>query len=550
MTLPNTIFTAKKIITMNPAQPEATAVAVREGRILGVGSLDELAMWGPHEVNNTFANKILLPGFVEAHSHSVVGGFWNFPYVGYFDRIAPDGTLWTGCQSVSAVIERLKEHEAKLSDPDEPLIAWGLDPIYFPGENVHAAELDQVSKTRPVYVHHVSGHTVSVNSALMRLEGIGAESEMEGVVKDSNGQLVGELQGMPAIMSVRSIWQRLWASFNSDEAKWRFGQIARNAGVTTATELGASAVTPEAVESWQRVVNTPEFPARMVIAYSTRFGGPSDPEEMAAQAVSLSGHNSDKLRLGGISKIWLDGAIQGFTARLRWPHYLNGTNGMWYMAPERFKEELQAYHNAGLTAHVHANGDEATDLFLDTLEQVLIEAPRPDHRHTVQHNQLATADQFRRMAKLGACTNMFINHIYFWGDQHLTETVGPERAHRMNALATAKREGAQFSMHSDEMVTPLGGLMLVWCAVNRVTASGQVLGEEERISVYDALRAVTVEAAYQLKMEQEVGTIEAGKQADFAVLEQDPFAVEPMALKDIPVWGTVVGGKLFPVTRA
>jgi predicted amidohydrolase YtcJ len=150
------------------------------------------------------------------------------------------------------------------------------------------------------------------------------------------------------------------------------------------------------------------------------------------------------------------------------------------------------------------------------------------------------------MANLGMCANMFINHIYYWGDQHLTETVGPERAYRMNALRTAKREGAQFSMHSDEMVTPLGGLMLMWCAVNRVTASGKVLGPEERISVYDALKAVTIDAAYQLKMDHEVGTIECGKWADFAVLEKDPFAVEPMELKDIPVWGTILGGKLFP----
>lgn len=205
-----------------------------------------------------------------------------------------------------------------------------------------------------------------------------------------------------------------------------------------------------------------------------------------------------------------------------------------------------AYHKAGLTVHVHTNGDEATALFIDTLEQVLIEAPRPDHRHTAQHNQLAGADQFRRMAKLGMSANMFINHIYYWGDQHVTETVGLERAQRMNALATAKREGVQFSMHTDEMVTPLSGLFLAWCAVNRVTASGQVLGENERISVYDALQAVTLGAAYQLKMDHEIGTLEAGKWADFAVLDEDPFAVDPMALKDIPVWGTVLGGKLFP----
>ncbi len=545
MTSTTTVFTAKKIITMNPGNPEGTAVAARDGRILGVGSLEEMAAWGPYEVNDAFADKILIPGFVEAHSHTIVGGFWQFPYVGHFDRTAPDGTFWQGCQSVAEVIERLKEEEAKLTDPDEPLIAWGLDPIYFPGENVHAAELDQVSATRPVYVHHISGHIVSVNSALMRRDGIGPETEAQGVVKDENGRPVGELQG-PALFMAQSAFSRLWAAFNSDEAKWAFGHLARNAGVTTATELGASAFTPEAVASWRKAVNDPDFPARMAIAYSTRFGGPSDPQEMADQAVSLAEYATDKLRMGKLAKIWVDGSIQGYTARIRWPHYLDGRNGLWYIAPERFKEEWMAYHKAGLTIHIHTNGDEATDLVLDTLEEILAEAPRFDHRHTAQHNQLAAADQFRRMAALGMSANMFINHIYFWGDQHLTETVGPERAARMNALATAQREGTQFSVHSDEMVTPLGGLMLMWCAVNRVTASGKVLGPEERISVYDALKAVTVDAAYQLKMDHEVGTIECGKWADFAVLEADPFEVDPMNLKDIPVWGTVLGGKPFP----
>lgn len=548
MTSPTVVFTAKKIITMNPGNPEGTAVAVRDGRILGVGSLDDMQGWSPNRIDETFQDKILLPGFVEAHSHVVGGGFWNFPYVGYFDRRDPAGKVWSGCKSIESVTERLREFEAQLTDPDEPLIAWGLDPIYFPGETIRAAELDQISTSRPVYIHHASGHTAVVNTAMLQKEGITAALQMDGVVKDASGQPTGELQSPPAYMLARSAFSRLWASIQADEAKWNFGRMARNTGVTTATELGASSFAPETIESWQRVVNAPDFPTRIVIAYSTRFGGPSDPVEMAAQAVNMGQYSSDKLRMGGLAKIWVDGSIQGFTARLRWPGYYNGApNGLWYIAPERFKEEFMAYHRAGLTVHVHCNGDEATELFLDTLDEILAEAPRWDHRHTVQHNQMAGPDQFRRMATMGVCANMFSNHIYYWGDQHYAFTMGPERSKQMNALATAKREGVRFSIHSDEMITPIGGLEGVWNAVNRVTATGRVLGESERIPVYDALKAVTIDAAYQLKMDHEVGTIECGKWADFAVLEEDPFEVDPMTLKDIPVWGTVLGGKPFPL---
>ena len=192
--------------------------------------------------------------------------------------------------------------------------------------------------------------------------------------------------------------------------------------------------------------------------------------------------------------------------------------------------------------HVHCNGDEATEVFLDAVETVLERHPRWDHRHTVQHCQTSTKAQYRRMKALGMCANLFSNHTFYWGDQHRDVTVGPERARGMNAAATALREGVPFSIHCDAPVTPMGHLHTMWCAVNRLTASGQVLGENERISAEDALHAVTLGAAWQLKLDHEIGSIEAGKYADFAVLEEHPYEVDPVTLKDIGVWGTVLGG--------
>ena len=143
------------------------------------------------------------------------------------------------------------------------------------------------------------------------------------------------------------------------------------------------------------------------------------------------------------------------------------------------------------------------------------------------------------------------SHIWYWGDQHYELTVGPERANRMEPCATAKRVGVPFSLHSDANVTPLGPLHLMWCAVNRTTPSGRVLGEQEKITAYDALWAVTQDAAYQMHLDGELGSIECGKYADFAVLDASPLDVAPMAIKDIAVWGTVVGGVAYEaaVTR-
>ena len=180
------------------------------------------------------------------------------------------------------------------------------------------------------------------------------------------------------------------------------------------------------------------------------------------------------------------------------------------------------------------------------MQESLERHPRWDHRHTVTHAQLSTAAQYRRMAALGVGANIFANHIWAFGDKHLDVTLGVDRASRMNAAATALRSGVPISLHSDSPVTPLGPLATMKHAVTRRTQSGRVMGEFERIAAEDALRAVTIGAAYLLKLDGQVGSVEAGKYADLAVLADDPLAVEPDALPGIEVLGTVVGGQHHP----
>jgi predicted amidohydrolase YtcJ len=200
--------------------------------------------------------------------------------------------------------------------------------------------------------------------------------------------------------------------------------------------------------------------------------------------------------------------------------------------------------------HTHTNGDAAIELAIETMHDALREQPAPDHRFTLQHCQLADRAQLRRMASLGMCANFFANHHFYWGDAHYAQTVGPDRAERMNPCRSADELGVAWTIHSDAPVTPLGPLHVAWCAVNRRTASGRTLGEFERIGVADALRAITLGAAHTLHLDDEVGSIECGKRADFAVLEDDPLEVAPEALKDVGVWGTVHGGRVFPAATA
>ena len=196
-----TIYPARKVITMNVRRPEASHVAVRDGWILGAGNLEELADWGPHEVDDRFVDKVIMPGLVEGHCHSREGTGWDETYVGFYDRTDPDRVVHPGLASIDEVVGRLKEAERALSDPDEPLLAWGLDPLFFGGRRMVAADLDRVSTTRPVLVLHQSGHIINANRELMRRAGISRDTNVMGVMKDAGGEPTGELQG-PVLRSM------------------------------------------------------------------------------------------------------------------------------------------------------------------------------------------------------------------------------------------------------------------------------------------------------------------------------------------------------------
>lgn len=541
-----TVFHAKKIITMNPTQPVATHVAVRDGRILAVGSMADMQGLGSSRVDESFKDKVLMPGLVEGHCHTFGGALWDLPYVGFYDRRGPDGALWKGLKSLDEVVTRLSAHEQTMTDPEEPLLAWGFDPIYFDDARMSVRELDRVSATRPIMVLHISFHLMTVNSAMLKLAGITEDTPIEGVVKFPDGSLTGELREMAAMFPVnRVVSTGLGVSVRdiSRKSLYNFAHVAQQAGVTTATDLANRSIEAQ-LPTLAAVTAEQAFPLRLV-PVRLSSGDPANVANEVELIAASKTFNTGKLRLGSV-KLITDGSIQGFTGRLRWPGYFNGSpNGIWVTPPERILQLVERYHAAGVHLHIHTNGDEATEVTLDALQSALEKHPRWEHRHTLQHAQMADASLFRRMKNLDVCVNLFTNHIFYWGDTHYEQTMGPSRAAHMDACRSAQLSGTHFAIHSDAPVTPIGPLFTAWCAVNRKTASGRTLGAGESISVMSALEAITLGAAYTLNMDGEIGSIEVRKCADFCVLEEDPLAVDPDSLKDVGIWGTVLGGHLF-----
>ena len=536
-----TLFAARKILTMDPNRSEATHVAVRDGRILAVGGAECADPWGGAILDDSLKDAVLMPGFVEGHAHMMAGSMWRYAYAGYHDRVDPDGRLWPGLTDIDAVIAGLRAYEAGLPT-GEPLIGWGFDPIFLTTERLNRHHLDKVSADRPIVIIHSNFHLLTTNSAGLAMAEYTASSEVEGVLKGGDGTPTGELQEMAAMFPVlRRSGVDFRALSRSGEALDAYGRTARRVGVTTATDLYSELQEGDIAEL-ARLTGAADFPLRLVPALNALTGRP---EEVRDRALALRALSTDMLRLGAV-KLMTDGSIQGFTARIKWPGHLHGQPaGIWNMAPEQIFAYTKTLHAAGLQMHIHVNGDEASEVTLDALEVAMTEAQVPDSRHVLQHGQMIGLDQFRRMKALGLCANLFANHIYYFGDQHATLTIGQDRAERMDACRSALDTGVALAIHSDAPVTPMGPLFTAWCAVNRLTGSGRVLGAAQRIAVSEALYAITMGAAYTLKLDDEIGSIEAGKSADFAVLGEDPTAVAPEALKDVPVLGTVSGGRVF-----
>lgn len=537
------VFKAKTIYTLEPERPTATHVAVHEGRIVAVGDADSVAHVSG-VVDDRFADKILLPGFVEAHSHATEGTFWRHTYCGFFDRMDPDGRVWTGLASVADIVDRLR---AATDGGAGFLTGWGIDPIYFQNTKISRHDLDRVSREIPVGLVHASCHILNVNSQALARAGLMRSGIVHpGIALADDGLPTGEIRGPEAIALVGPL-----LGFDNDllgcdaHGLRKFARLCVRKGVTTASDF-ANPLSDALVQVMLETTADDTFPIRLVsLLRSRELHG----EALIERAKKLESLSTDRLRLGRV-KLVADGSIQGFTARLRAGTYFNGApNGLWYLSKAHL---LDAYVHAlkqDIQVHTHTNGDQATELVVICMEQALRQVPRVDHRFVIQHCQLADDGLLAQMKSVGMGGNFFANHIYYWGDQHAAYTVGPERAAKMNPCASALRHGLPIAIHSDAPITPLDPLFTAWCATHRETASGVVLGGDERITVAQALYAITMGAAHTLRLDHEIGSIVPGKKADFAVLDQDPIRGPAASLREVAVWGTVQAGRVFQASR-
>ncbi|WNS43953.1 amidohydrolase [Paenibacillus sp. MMS20-IR301] len=528
MAYPEQIYINGIVLTFDQEGTTAEAIAVRGERIAAVGSTAELLeLAGPETAVIDLQGKTVLPGFYEAHGHFPLSGILEVQSAALWSP--PRGTI----TSIAGLLAALKEKAAAI-----PAGGWvtgfGYDPSKL-AEKRHPSryELDQAFPEHPVWLSHNSAHMGVANSRALAIAGITQDSPAPaiGVIqRDPDGEPTGLIQENGAL--IEAYIPPLSAEQHAEGIRLANAEYLSQ-GITTA--IIAVGIDPEPLVAARsrgllelRLINIPLF----------------HPE----QAPLKDAYDYGSVKSQG-AKLFQDGSIQGYTGWLTNPYHTPFSEddplyrGFPMLEREELAEAVLAAHSAGRQVVIHANGDAAIDDVLYAIGEAQRQLPRPDARHRIEHAQSVREDQLDRIKELGITPSFFNDHVYYFGDNHRDIYLGEDRARRISPLRSAVDRGIRFSLHNDTPITPPSPLHLVSVAVNRLTSSGRELGPEYRITPYQALRAVTIDAAWQAFEEQDKGSIEPGKLADLVVLADNPLTADPLELHKIPVLRTIIGGR-------
>lgn len=533
-TVADTIYYGGKILTLDDANTVARAVAVKDGRILATGTISAMKQYrGSTTTMVNLHDRTMIPGFYDGHSHFAATGQ---AYLLKVDLNSPPlGTMNTIADYITTLSARVPDLEA-----GQWLQGWGYDDTLV-AEMRHPTrdDLDQVTTEYPIWISHISGHLGVANSLALQMAGITKDTPnpQGGVIhKDP---VTGEPTGLLEELSAMNLVTGLIPAFSQQQrldAIAYAAQVYAAQGVTTAND-GATML--DGINDFTTAVSQNILPIRVVI-------WPYYPFAVAAHNMVLG---TDLLTMGG-AKIIADGSIQGYTGYLSKPYYVQpaGADGTYRGYPYFTNEQLLAIvkplHDAGIQIYIHGNGDAAIDQILYAFGEAEKDSTHTvrELRHSVVHCQMAREDQLDKIAELGVVPTFFVLHTYYWGDRHRDIFMGRQRAFRMSPLRSAINRGIRFSTHCDTFVTPQIPLLSIWASVNRLSTSGKYIGANQRISRLQALRAYTIDAAYENHEEDTKGTIEAGKFADLTILSENPLSCSPLLIRDIKVMRTIVGG--------
>ena len=517
------------VLTVDESRPTAEALAVADGRIIAVGTRADLAdVIGADTEKIDLGDGCVMPGFVEAHGHPLMEA------LALSDRIVDIRPVTL--RDAGDVVAAVRREAAARGAAGAYLSGW--DPLLQPGlPRPTPAWLDEIAPDGPLVIVHNSGHQAYFNSAAAEHAGLTRDTpDPKGARygRGADGELDGSAEEIGAVFPLLAgaIEPESYPQMLRDEC----ARLNR-AGLTTCSDM---AFDPAFAPLLAQLHD--ELTVRL------RTYEISNPQMSTA---ATPGQGDDLVRQVGI-KIWVDGSPWIGNIALSFPYLDNaatrtigaaGSCGHANYTREQLAEIVGAYYPLGWQMACHVHGDAGVDVILDVYEEALRRHPRPDHRLRLEHVGAIRPDQLRRAADLGVTCSIFIDQIHYWGDVIVDGLFGEERGSRWMPAGSAVAAGMRISLHNDPPVTPEEPLRNISVAVTRTAPSGRVLGSEERLTVDQAIRAQTIDAAWQLFADDVTGSLQVGKYADLVVLSADPRTVPPERIADLEVRATYLAGR-------
>ena len=534
----DTVFQGGTILTLAGDGESVEALAVRGGEIVAMGDADSMKpLRGPNTKTVDLGGRTLMPGFVDGHGHLTAAA-------AMVDVVNVSSPPAGPMLNHDDIVEALAAYIADNSIPvGETVMGWGYDDSLLE-ERIHPTRdvLDRASTEHPIVIAHVSGHLAAANSAGLELYGYSAETPNPpgGVIRRYEGS------NEPNGVLEETAAQRMFASLAQGDPEAKLDQLVRGQEVVLAkgiTTVQDGATSPDAYALMAETAKRGLFKVDVVTLPMWNFY-----DEIEA-ANDLPFDYVNHFKVGGV-KMHLDGSPQGKTGYFRDPYFIppagQGPDYRGYpiLPAEVVDATFVKFADKGIPVFAHANGDASADMFVHALEKAMASRDSIPANFVMIHAPLVLEEHLDVMKKYGAVPSFFTSHVFYWGDYHRDSVMGPERAAHLSPTRWAQDRDMLFNLHTDTPIVVYDQFHLVWCAVVRETRSGQVLGPDQRLSVYEALRAVTYNAAYAYGEQDRKGTLEPGKLADMILVSRNPFTIDPGELKNIEVLATWKEGKL------
>ena len=524
-----------RIMTMDATAPHADTLYVEDGKIAWVGMAAEqpegLLDEQQHLQRIDLQGKTVLPGFVEPHMHLP-----PLAMLHRFSNIGPNRFATT-----DAALAQLREDAAAVASGDW-VVGRQFDPSLQQGPDYLTRDLlDTVSTEHPVFVYNASLHLAYCNSLALEIAGIdAATADPQGAEfgREANGAPNGVLKAGPAMAMVARYNPRLRQQNLADACLGVFNS-ANRVGITTLCDQGTGTFQGVGeLDLYQSLKDSGQMTARFRYCVSQAAASKWDDADIQW------GEGDEWVRRTGW-KIVSDGSNQGRTGLQREAFVDSDSTGMAYIEKDELDAAVEKRLREGWAVCVHANGDAAIDRVLDAFAKAKAQGLDPAaKRCRIEHCSILHDEQITKMQELGLSPSFLIGHVHYWGKAFVEDIFGPEKAAKLDRTGSCEDLGIRWTVHSDDPVTEMNPLRCIENAVTRnMWRSDQLLSPEERVPVEAALRAMTIDAAWQCHSDHEVGSLESDKFADFVVLEEDPTAIEPERLSQIRVLETWVGGR-------